>query len=302
MATATSSRRFVTVGVDDTPEAAAAARYAVQKATEGRLDLLVAHAFQRRKVEESATSASLMAEAEAAESLVNTVIAQLIVPPTMRVGRRLACDDPLHLLRRLEDISELVVIGHQGILAGSQPPVGSLVNRLAAHARTPIATVPRVWHPTGHQPVVVAIDGESPASAALSYAFEQAARSGRDLVVVHALTEDYSQEAAAEHEIDIAEILAGWKAGYPDVEVRTVISAREPRELIVDMSVRASEMVVGHPHELPRLPHWYWSMARSVVEASHCPLVVVPAGADVNDRRPDRMMGDGLATVNDRFG
>jgi Universal stress protein family len=265
MTSAPERRRFVTVGVEASPEAASAARYAIHKASERHLDLLIAHAYD------------LPTSAEAGELVVTAVISNLIVPPTMHIERLVRQASPAELLHDAEKTSELIVIGHQGIFEGQEPPPGSLIDQLAAHARTPIVTVPRVWRPGRRRlPVVVAVDGESPASNALGYAFDEATISGSELVVVHALPVPCSPRECADHEATIAEVLASWKADYPDLTVRTIISPREARQLIIDTTSMAKEVIVGHPHQSGHRAQWYWSMARSVLESSQCPLVVVP--------------------------
>jgi nucleotide-binding universal stress UspA family protein len=81
---------------------------------------------------------------------------------------------------------------------------------------------------------------------------------------------------ATEHRGGIDILLAGWKADYPDVDVSVVSEADQPDALITELSADASELVVGAPRHRPRAPLWYWSVTRRVLEASSCPLVVVP--------------------------
>lgn len=299
--TSFAQQRFVAVGIDGSPEALTAARYAVQKAAERGLDVLLAHAYQPPSGASAPSGAEILAYAEAAEAVVTSVAAQLVVPPTMRIQWRLAVGSAARLLLDIEDGADMMVIGHQCILAGAEPPVGSLVNRLAAHGRCPVVTVPRVWRASrDRRPVVVAIDGQSPAASALGYAFNEAARTGTELAVVHAVPENAPVQDDSSAEANLAEVLSSWKADYPDVAVRTQLSRQEPRQLIIDSSRAASVVIVGHPHRLERLPHWYWSMARSVLEASHCPLVVVPALADLARERQRIAPTVGQAPFDDR--
>ena len=58
--------------------------------------------------------------------------------------------------------------------------------------------------------------------------------------------------------LNLAEILAGWKADYPDIEVDTLLLAGSPRDTVGSASADAQLLVVGSPY---RGREW---LARSV--------------------------------------
>lgn len=281
---------WLAVGVDGSPEAVSAARFAAHQADLAEASLLLVHAYHGPAPAEPGRQ--VMARAEAGEDLLNDARSRMVLAPVHGVHLRLVQGSVLAVLSQVARESQLLVLGHQPVLLGAVPPPGSLVSRLASHAPCPLATVPRDWSIRHDQrPVVVAVDGRSPASALLGYGFAQAHRAGADLVLVHAAPTHGGRAEKVDLSVvgDTVERLCG---DYPDVGVRRMQVTQEPEEMVVDMSRLASQVVVGHPHEESWLPSWHRSVARKVIEASQCPLVVVPAAADIARRRPrDRVGG-----------
>lgn len=81
---------------------------------------------------------------------------------------------------------------------------------------------------------------------------------------------------AKESEIILAEILAGWRGVYPDVDVDLDLRYERPRVALVEASGKADVVLVGRhgSHRVLRLP--LDSIARSLFSDSRCPVVVVP--------------------------
>ena len=131
------------------------------------------------------------------------------------------------------------------------------------------------WAAGYRKPIVVALDAATAAGPALEFAFDEAAQRQVDLTVLHARPVGESAVAVNEDLVTLAEILAGWKADRPDVNVRTVILPGEPGEVIIDASTEACVMVVARPHQ-PHLGSWTRYVARAVLRAAHCPLAIVP--------------------------
>lgn len=276
-------RRYVTVGVEETAAAVSAARYAALKAAQNGLPLLAVHAYRP-----SLTSDPMrvLEESRAAERVVEGVLEQLTLAPGVRFERQVAATSPRRLLAGLEEVSALLVLGHQGPLRGRRAPGRGLASSLVSRARCPVAIVPPTWFAQHDgRPVVVALDGEAPATELLRHVFEQASLTSAPVVVAHAVRRGTRATEAAAHRAGIEIMLAGWKADHPDVDVRVVSEIGEPASLIIEMSGQASEMVVGASRGLLRSSRWYWSVVRGVLEASACPLVVVPAEQAV-DHQP----------------
>jgi hypothetical protein len=73
----------------------------------------------------------------------------------------------------------------------------------------------------------------------------------------------------------LTELLAGWKQGYPDVNVDVLVVRGDEEESLVRWSNSAAAVVVERPHR-----HWWnpWthSMIGTVLSRTHCPLIIVP--------------------------
>jgi nucleotide-binding universal stress UspA family protein len=76
--------------------------------------------------------------------------------------------------------------------------------------------------------------------------------------------------------LNLAEILAGWKADYPDIDVETFLLAGPPRDSVASVSADAQLLVVGVPYRGREFPRWIRSVARAVLERATCPVAVVP--------------------------
>ena len=274
----------VLVGVDGGPQALAAARYAVHAAAIRKIDLLVAHG-STMPVSTLPMPAELVDTVLVdAHALVDRVVAQLNVPPTMVVERLVETAPALALLRRMATNAELVVVGQDARGLVERLVQGNITSALAAQATCPVVVVPAYPPADARRPVTVALDGETAAESALRFAFDEAALRQVELTVLHATPLDCLPSEALEDEVTLAEILASWKADRPDVDVRTVVLPGDPAELIVAASRHAGLMVVGRPHASGRmrrhLPgHWSRSVAKAVVDRSQCPLTVVPTSS-----------------------
>lgn len=155
---------------------------------------------------------------------------------------------------------------------------GAVAAHLAMHAPCPVTVVPERTYP---MPVgggiMVAIDGDTPATGPLQFAFEQASLGDRELHVLHAtraeiVTDDFSRVRA-----DLSEVLAGWSAQFPDVSVLRYFALDTPEDACVRATEQAELLVVGRPHDqLLPLP-WRRGLALKVLRHAHCPVAVVPA-------------------------
>jgi nucleotide-binding universal stress UspA family protein len=125
--------------------------------------------------------------------------------------------------------------------------------------------------------VVVCLDGNVGAGESLRFAFEEADRSDRTLVVFHAVGPHADPDEMATERRDIAEITAGWQEQFPSVLVLHETAADARSDAIIAASDGAAMVIVGSPHR----PSWSWlySLARTVMNRVGCPLVVVPQGA-----------------------
>jgi nucleotide-binding universal stress UspA family protein len=213
---------------------------------------------------------------------------------------------PFDLLTRLGADAAQVVLGQHHLSIRERIPDASLGSELAAALDCPVVIVPPGL-PGNHgarPPVVVALDGETDAHAALEIAFDEAELRRLMVIALHAAPLATLPSHTTDDERDLAEILAGWKADHPDVVVQTLVTPAEPTELIIQASRNAALMVVGRPHE-PGLGAWSRSVAGAVLKLAHCPLVIAPGGGAPGRpasraRRPGRAAATAHRTASAR--
>ena len=204
------------------------------------------------------------------------VVSQLIVPPTMRVDTLVELASPVTLLLRVSATATLLVLGGHHFNLVDRLLTGPVASAVAAEANCPVVIVPGAGISAGPRTrsVVVALDGETAARGTLDFAFAEAELRRCSVVALHAFSvrEALSDES---RRTDLAEVLAGHEQSHPDIPVRTLFIPGEPDDAIIDSSLSAALVVVGRPHRR-RLGSWSRSVAKAVLDQTHCPLVVVP--------------------------
>jgi nucleotide-binding universal stress UspA family protein len=274
--TAISAREMVAVGVDGSPEAVGAARWAVDAAQLRHLDVLVVCAYQIPTTP-GLTAESVVASRNAADTVVSDVVSHLNVPPSMKLGALVELASPVMLLGRVSETAALLVIGGHHFNLVDQLLTGPVASPIAGQANCPVVVVPGTWRWTAadRRPVVVALDGQTPAKVALDFAFAEAELRRCGVIALHAFA---LREASSEQRqrATIAEVLAGHEQDHPDIAARALFIPGEPEDTIIDQSFSAAMIVVGRPHR-HRFGSWTRSVAKAVLDHTHCPLVVVPA-------------------------
>lgn len=155
---------------------------------------------------------------------------------------------------------------------------GAVASHVALHAPCPVIVVPERVYPTPLSGrVVIALDGDTPASGPLQFAFEQARANGRVLHVLHAIEPGTKPADCEAIRANIGEVLAGWSDVYPDVRVLQNFPIDEVEEACRRATEHSELVVVGRPHG-HTLPFTFArSLAAEVVKHAQCPVAVVPA-------------------------
>jgi nucleotide-binding universal stress UspA family protein len=269
--------RTVVVGVDGSPEALEAARFAAAEAEMRGATLILAHAVELAPLVIPYPEGAVRAVRDRGNQTLHEMQLQLatLVAPG-RVRTVLEMTSPVGLLCRLSEDADLVVVGRRGaglleLLLG-----GSVSGPVAKQSQCPVLIVPRGWTAWsgGGQPVVVALDGETSARSALDLAFTSAERLHVDLVVLHAAEPSPLQWMMDEDKANLAAILAGAEQDHPDVVVRTVRVEAKPGPAIVAAAGAASLLVVGRRHGPQHVGSWTRSVANTVLKQVHCPVMV----------------------------
>jgi nucleotide-binding universal stress UspA family protein len=272
------SSRLIIVGVDASAEAEAAARWAVREADLRKDDLLLVHAYEVPLLPPGSMPTAVAQGRVERKALLDKVAATLAIPPMMHLSLFIEMDSPESLLPRLSEQAELTVLGQDHWALDGRMPLGHTASTVASISRQPVVAVPRGWAAPGddRRAIAVAIDGRHSSSNTLGFAFTEASLHQVSLVVVHSAPLSELVIAEQDTKLNLAEILAGWKADYPDTVVETFLLAGPPRETVALASAGAQLLVVGGPFRGQDWTRWIRSVARAVLERATCPVAVVP--------------------------
>lgn len=220
-----------------------------------------------------------------------------------RVSTIGAAENPVQLLTRLSQQAELMVVGSQSRSRQAGGLLGDVAFRVAAHARCPVAVIPRGWHEQApaSRPVVVGIPTSRPAAHPLHAAFAEARARGVPVRAVRAWSRvDWTGDLAdlvyatspvfqAKQQAYIDRMLAPLRALYTDVPVQTVLSGKRIDEVMQAATADAGLLVLGS-----RYPdgHSYSRLGATTSRLIHkmtCPILVV-------GRTPRRVAGNAAAS------
>ncbi|MCF2533595.1 universal stress protein [Yinghuangia soli] len=218
--------------------------------------------------------------------------------PGLETAAELVDGTPVEVLRAAGRGASMVVLGSRRRSAIAEMlTTGSIAVPVAAHADCPVAVVRELGHDRAATPtVVVGVDGSEHSQAALEWAFEEAARRGAVLAavrVVRPISPYTAVPAAMTGRAELAEALAGWKARYPDVTVRTEVAFGHPVRVLADAAAQALCLVVGSRGLGGFKGMLLGSVGNGVLHHAHCPVVVVPTTAGEAGRGADTGAGAG---------
>lgn len=275
--TTTSADGRVIVGVDGSSGSLAAAQFSVDMAARRGVPVMVLNAYEVPGPHLPVSPRLAEAYRMGGLDVVHRVLTHVRVPARLAVETDAAPGLPAEVLLNRSGGAGLVAIGTHHLELSAHEMPGGVGSALGKAIACPLAVVPTRL-PTADltlRPVVVALDGETAATAVLRFAFEEAADRGARLMVVHAdpdRTHRPDRRAAA---LDLEEIIAGWKADFPDVIVRVLVLPGAIDAVLTGASDHAQLLVVGGPHR-HRFGRWTRSVAHAVLNRSRCPLVMVP--------------------------
>ena len=271
-------RRMIIVGIDDSAEARAAAQWAVREAELRNDDLLLVHAYEVPLLPTMGRAAAIEQGRQERRALLEKAAGTLTVPPTIQLDQLVEIDTPESLLPRLSEQAELTVLGHDHPSLGGHMPFGHTASTVASMSRHPVVAVPRGWTARGddRRPIAVAVDGLHPSSSTLGFAFTEASLRQVAVLVVHSAPLAELSASEQDTRLNLAEILAGWKADYPDIDVDTLLLAGAPRDTVPLASTDVQLLVVGSPYRGREWARWIRSVARAVLDRATCPVAVIP--------------------------
>ena len=283
----------IVVGVDGSASAQAALDWAAAEASAMRRALVIVHGFiwplMRVPLGPSSigpTDGGLQAAADRILSDAEAR-ARLVAAPDATITTVLAVGAAAPALLREAQHAELLVVGSRGLGGFSGLLVGSVGVAVAAHAPCPVVVV-RPYLEGAATPhagrIVVGVDGSQLSAAAVSFAFQRAARRKVRLVAVRAwspplsaypeLTLPLDRIEAAEHE-KLLETIQPARRAFPEVDVETKLVCDHPGRALIEESAGAALVVVGSRGHGGFAGLLLGSVSQSVLEHASCPVAVV---------------------------
>jgi nucleotide-binding universal stress UspA family protein len=224
----------IIVGVDESPNATRALRWAVEHGAARHEPVTAVMAWgylSQHYVEPKHPFDPSYTEADAETALAELVCRS--VGPYAGVRRKLVCDLAPRALLEASDGASLLVVGARGVGGFEGLLLGSVSRQVLHHSPCPVAVVRASKHPATRR-IVAGVDGSEPARRALRWGIEEAIARQVPLVALHAWRfpfvssglytptgdADLLEKSATElldHELDAVDT-----SGVPAVERRVV--------------------------------------------------------------------------------
>ena len=282
----------VVVGVDGSEESLLAAEWAAMEAKRHGLLLrivsapaliLPVHGYQ------ASTAAVADTLRGASKRALATAVARAEeVAPGLEITTDLLSGPPPLAIAGSGSGAAMLVVGARGAGGFAAMILGSVSRFAATRATCPVIVV-RQASMAVHQEVAVGVRDPQGSSAALTFAFEEAAARHADLVVMHAwswfppaLRARVSQDAldapfhpeqiSAEAARSLSAALDAWREKYPDVRVRHDVIRGHPAHMLANYSYRANLVVIGR-HGGPGIG----SIQHALLDHARGPVAVVPS-------------------------
>ncbi|MFL6126013.1 universal stress protein [Actinophytocola sp.] len=187
--------------------------------------------------------------------------------------------------------ASLLVLGTRGLGGFTGLLIGSTAVSLAGRAHCPLVVV-RGDEPV-HGPVVVGVDGTTTSEDAVAFAFAEASVHGADLVAVHAWADtvldtvllgrseppDFEPAQQRAYET-LGERLAGWQEKYPEVRVVREVVRDHPSRALLRHAGGARLVVVGTRGRGDLQGLVLGSTGQHLLHHAPCPVAVVRTEPD----------------------
>ncbi|MBK1782832.1 universal stress protein [Prauserella sp. ASG 168] len=281
-------------GVDGSPAALRAVRWAADTAAQHRVPLHLVHAagYPDLYTGESVPPPARFTEDLRLQRWEFLHAAREVAAETsgVEIHTVFEPDPPIPSLIHTSRAARMIVLGSSGHSGLYGLLIGSTTLALVTHAHCPVVAVrgdaTQVPERGDPRPVVVGIDGSPLSERAIGYAFDEACFRDVELVAVHTWSDaDTAVFSEARRHFDwepvrdteerrLAERLAGWRERYPDVHVRRVLAKDRPRHELLDWSRRAQLVVVGSRGRGGFRGMLLGSTSQALVHNAECPVMI----------------------------
>jgi nucleotide-binding universal stress UspA family protein len=289
----------IVVGIDGSPEAREALRWAVRLASVGPGEIMAVHALGLLETLDGQLVSADNHRARIEELVERDWCAG--VGFEGRPVRAVVCEgDPVDVLVEVavEQGASLVIVASRGAGASPALTLGSTSLHLALESPVPVLIVPEPSHAVRHlalQRILVAVDGTPGASVAVELAADLAARLGAQVELVRAVEEMsvFPLGPAARATTAAEEAAPDWarrdteahrrRLRQQGVPVHVTVERGEPDEVIRQVAARIdADLIVVATHRTgQRSEDLLASVSRRIVHVAHRPTLVVPVSASV---------------------
>jgi len=253
------NQKPVIAGLDNSPSAEAATRWAAIEARARRAPLRLIHTIRPGA-----------ASSETGDIVYKAVALARTIAPGIAIDTRIESGPPAAVLVKASESAQLVVIGSRGlgVLVGGL--VGSTGLDLAANAHCPVIVVRPDLNNTTATHVVVGYDGSPAADVALDFGLDHARR--HDLAVQVVAAEPPGTQL---HHLTDTELRAAVHArGGHDAELVQITG--HPAEHILELATDAALIVLGARGRGGFAGMLLGSVTQTVLHHATCPVAVIP--------------------------
>jgi nucleotide-binding universal stress UspA family protein len=270
----------ILVGYDGSPGSKQAVRWAAREARSRGAALTVCQAWDLGYPAPPSPAAAFDLARHAGEQiLADGMRYARSVAGGREVRPLLLCGSAAHVLCEQGANADMVVLGSRGHGGLAGMLLGSVSAQVTAHAAGRVVVVRGHWQPAGgYVPgaVVVGADGSEACSAAISFAFEEAALRDAALLAVCALADTPGSLGGArqiEEQFELA--VAREEKAYPEVTALRQIARGAPRAALLAAAQDAQMLVVGARGRGGLRGMRLGSVSHAVLHHATCPVGVV---------------------------
>jgi nucleotide-binding universal stress UspA family protein len=191
--------------------------------------------------------------------------------------------------------ARMLIVGSTNRAATGRVLPGSTAERLLAGSPCPVALAPHGYERAAVRTVAVGFTDTPEGHAALAAAHALARRAGAKLRVIEAIHASGAADAAfaegtpplrgvtleghhrAEHRAAMAEAVSALPAG---VEIEQELHVDDPADVLIRVSQHVDVLVCGSRGYGPLRSLLLGGVSRRVVDAAHCPVLVLPRGVE----------------------